>query len=349
MTCPFPDNATLKCLRSTLFLSQQIRAQKLLDKQKAEANAKKETDLEVKEENDNKDNDEAIPPPSRTSAIAEHGTWRVVHSEKYNKPFFFNSLTNKGQFKVPSELLSIYGSSSPLCVEEKCSPTQQKEEDGEYDEDNNSWKDTENGIVFGTYQSLNDTEDEVFERSHGDDVDDAVDGAVTWSPAGGQCGLPCTLLDSQKQTTPSLHTSPHSAVHSPPDVFMRSPIRATLDSSIKTPVSSASSPSLGTDSAFQGGLHSSSALGGAAPMMDGLDSTVCQSEDNHNEDSGANDTQVSSGEQHDQSESNECPFCTFINPPLCLVCEICLGEISQVTVSMRQEKYFAKYIDATSF
>ena len=47
--------------------------------------------------------------PKKKKSIAEHGEWQVVHSEKFNVPFFFNSTNNTGQFKVPAELESIYG------------------------------------------------------------------------------------------------------------------------------------------------------------------------------------------------------------------------------------------------
>ena len=239
----------------------------------------------------------------RSSAIAQHGIWRVVHSEKYNAPFFFNSSSNTGQFKIPTELVGIYGcsksitsSSSPLL--EGCSPTQRmviqqevklRDSDGDQNQDADGDGDngvcsidssqppplsesggpqSESDIVLATYQSANDTDDqtkdEELERIN-DESESEVHSEL----------FPCTLVDSQ-----------FPPPRSPPS-----------DALISEPTHSA--------------LHSSSSSSSSIASM----------------------ASASLDQNSDQEvESNECPFCTFINPPLALVCEICLGEISQATV-----------------
>lgn len=253
-------------------------------------------------------------PGTRKDSIAEHGVWRVVHSEKFNVPFFFDSSRNAGQFRVPPELQSLYGPQKQQ---------QQQQPDG-YHPDCTATHDSQ-GIVLGTYQSPGGSEEEE-EECEGNAFHSHLGESDKSSP-GKHSQYLCTLVDSQDQNFQS-PTSPRQEATAravliedtpPQDEDERGggsaagrPIYAAHDSSydiayaisqkfVSNSVNSASSPR---------------APSTARSDVDSSEGRSCQTQDN----------------SEDMKEANECPFCTFINPPLALVCEICLSEMSQVTV-----------------
>lgn len=209
-------------------------------------------------------NDSGSAAISCRNPIAEHGVWRVVHSDKYNVPFFFNSTLNTGQFKVPSELIALYPSmNSELPLSIPC-----------------------------------------------EDCDDA---AVT-AAMEGEDAVPCTLVDSQLLLSAPPTASTSLIVEGTPPTPSHSQVFAEASSySIAAAISQHCVPT---------------------PAMQ-----YCSSVPRENNEESACDEDIETPgnctqELEESSEDqNECPFCTFINPPLSLQCEICHGEITQLTVS----------------
>jgi hypothetical protein len=269
--------------------------------------------------------------PKKEKSIAEHGEWQVVHSEKFNVPFFFNSTNNTGQFKVPAELESIYGKlshgdadglgiSPPTPGNVVYSPTQKKSQI--------STPRDKDGVVFGTYQNTSevntsvhkyDCEEEESERSSFGDF---------------QSQLPCTLVDtslSQPQSTPHKdfsHTpstsKSQSALSKRSVLIVDSPSNSDIEESGGSAVKSVYAHDSSYDIAQA--ISQKCTAESSNKAIQFMSSTPVSSHQDRINSIDNNE------ESEDQNSPNECPFCTFINPPLVLVCEICLGELSQVPV-----------------
>ena len=219
-----------------------------------------------------------------------HGVWRIVQSAKFNAPFFYNSSTNTGQFDIPDDLRGIHDSNSHSAImstnpTQYCSPTQRDLKQSDDDAENSGELQDNSDIIFATYQSLNNFEEDIKRESNHceDETISNLLGDIDKSDYEYQC----TLVDGESQMvhSPVVENKPHGVVHD--------------------------------DDCLMGDFQDSSpnSVLDLAHNNIGVPSCDLQRCEEGNKD------------------RNECPFCTFINPPLALVCEICLGEITQPNVS----------------
>jgi hypothetical protein len=314
-----------------------------LEKRQAEANSSSPA-LSPGTDAKNKDS-------SCKSSIVEHGIWRVVHSEKYNAPFFFNSTSNTGQFKVPPELIGVYDCSLPKegitsstgVAHDHCSPTQQKwsmqQEDGDWAVNSQTppvLRDAQ-GIVFGTYPGLSATEEKAFQCGHEEDGDSGDSGGggqeLTCDSnvdARGGDGVhsdyPCTLVDSQD----ALLQSP------PSDALITSKPNSNSSFVSNTSILVSDTPP-DSDSGHDGkrlvyAHNSSYDIATAISQQQHMNGSPSIPSSEYRKEGSITFAKEDDSEDPKEGQ-NECPFCTFINPPMSLVCEICLGEMTQVTVS----------------